>query len=364
MNKLASFLCVLLLVGGLFAAAVPDLDPVPVAITNNAVATMKMRGDLYIYSVMGVGEKKTWDAVASAGFVFDNDTGTWTPIHAVPGTTGRIDATAIGLNGRVYLMGGSIVDAQGHETPVPDLNIYASDAEEWLRGADLPVPVTDAVSGLHRDRYVYVIGGRSRSGPVNDVQVYDLSSNSWQSATPLPGAPTFGGAGTVINDTIIYVDGATSYRSGDVSNACWIGKIEKKNPYHITWTQLPAHPGQPGFRIAAGASERDNKVYFMGGSSSATNYKGMMADGKMAQPFPMTFAFDLKPKTWEVINPQTAHVPMGNHVLVATEQGLVLIGGTDADGKVSKQMRIISKGKQVEAPAAPPKDVPTTEPQK
>jgi N-acetylneuraminic acid mutarotase len=344
MNKSASLVCVLALSGFLLAAAVPTLEPLPAPVSNNAIASMKVRGDLYIFSLMGIGEKRSWDAVSNAGYIFDNDTGGWTSIHGVPGTTGRIAAMAAAENGRVYLAGGAVVDAQSGVTPVPDLNIYAQDAEEWLRGADLPVGVADAVIGTYRERYIYVIGGRSRSGPVNNVQVYDLTDNSWESATPTPGAPVFGQAGAVLDDTIVVVDGATS-TTGDISNACWLGKIDRKNPLKISWSKLPPHPGQPGFNIAAGAWQRDNRVYFLGGTAVVTNYKGEGPDGKIPQPSPMTFALNLKTKNWEVVNPNVPHVTLDNRFLIPTEQGLVVIGGTEPDGKVTKSMRVIPRGK-------------------
>ena len=343
MNKRAFLPFVLLFSCFMLAATAPELDPLPVAVSNNAVASMKAHGDLYIFSLMGIGEKRTWDAVTSAGYVFDNDTGVWTLLHPVPGTTGRIAAMAQAENGRVYLMGGAVVDSQGAETPVPDLNIYAMDAEEWLRGNDLPVGVADAVVGSYRERYIYVIGGRSRSGPVNDVQVYDLSSNSWEKATPAPGAPVFGQAGAILGDTIVYVDGATSTKGSNVSSACWIGKIDHKNPLKITWSKLPDHPGTPGFRMAAGDSLRDDKIYFLGGTAVPTNHKGEGPDGKLAQPLDASFDFNMKSKAWDLINTHVPHPTMDNHTLIASEQGLVVIGGTEADGKVSPRMRIVAK---------------------
>jgi N-acetylneuraminic acid mutarotase len=343
MNKLCFLGLFLLLPCIVFAAALPELDPLPAPVTNNAVTTMKLHGDLYIFSLMGIGTDKTWNAVTGTGNVFDNDSGTWGKLHAVPGTAGRIDAMAAAYNGRVYLIGGSVVDAQGGEMPVPDLNIYAQDAEEWLRGADLPVAVSDAVIGIYHERYIYVIGGHSKTGAVNIVQVYDLSSNAWENATPMPGEGVFGNAGAILGDTIVYVDGANS--AGGISNACWIGKIDHKNPLKISWKKLPAHPGQPGFRIAAGAWERDNRVYFLGGTPVPTNYKGEGSDGKVPEAFPMSFAFNIKTNSWEIVNPKTPHVRTGVHVLVPTEQGLVLVGGTESDGKVSAKIRIIPREK-------------------
>ena len=38
-----------------------------------------------------------------------------------------------------------------------------------------------------------------------------------------------------------------------VSDECWMGKIDHKDPNKIEWSKLPAHPGPGRFGIVAGA---------------------------------------------------------------------------------------------------------------
>src|ERR1700733_2085826 len=98
-----------------------QLDSLPQPVSNNAVALLKSgRSDL-LFSFMGVGPKKTFDAIVSAGYALDTSTGEWTELTPVPGT-GRIAAVAVGARGHVYLFGGYVVDAQGNETTVADVN--------------------------------------------------------------------------------------------------------------------------------------------------------------------------------------------------------------------------------------------------
>src|SRR5512135_2797415 len=92
-----------------------QLDSLPQPVSNNAVAALKSgRRDL-VFSLMGIGPKKTWDAITSSGYALDTSTGEWTELTRVPGT-GRIAAVAAGARGRVFLFGGYVVDAQGNET--------------------------------------------------------------------------------------------------------------------------------------------------------------------------------------------------------------------------------------------------------
>ena len=203
----------LIVLGGFVFAEEPvKFEPLPVPLTNNAVASIKSRGALYLYSFMGMGAKKTWDATSNAAYVLDPETGKWAAAHPVPGTVGRLAASAIGAREHVFLFGGYVVDAQGGETTLSDVNVYEPLTDRWFRAEDMLTPVDDAVVGVYRDRYIYVVGGWSKTDAVHDVQLYDAQKNKWSQATPIPGTPVFGHAGAVVGDTIVYIDGAQRIR--------------------------------------------------------------------------------------------------------------------------------------------------------
>jgi Kelch motif len=324
-----------------------SLPPLPAPVSNNAVATLKSHGDWVLYSLMGIGAAKTWDAVTNKASISEAGLDKWYPIHPVPGPAGRIAAAAAGVNGRVYLFGGLVVDAQGRSRVVPDVNIFDPDTEHWLRGADIPVPVGDAALGVYRDRYIYLIGGRSSQGEAADVQVYDSDKGKWMKGTPMPAA-MFGHSGTIVEDTIVYVGGAYVDRTGAqpkvaTSDQCWMGKIDHHDPAKIEWSKLPPHPGGAQFRIAAGGSEKDDKIYFSGGSAEPYNYSGIGYDGKPVEPSAVTFAFDLRGSKWEVINANTPNPVMDEHQLLVFPDALVLLGGMEKGQQVSARATILSK---------------------
>src|SRR5260370_22838739 len=91
----------------------------------------------------------------------------------------------------------------------------------------MPIAVDTAVTGVAHDRFVYLIGGRSPGGPVNNVQVYDVEKNSWTQATPFPGTPVFGLAGGVAREVIVIIDGPQQGAAG--------------GPRY-----MPCEPGRPG----------------------------------------------------------------------------------------------------------------------
>jgi N-acetylneuraminic acid mutarotase len=350
MKKCLGFILLILLCGFLFAADQPKFEPLPVPLSNNAVASVKSRGSLLLYSMMGIGPKKTWDATSNSAYMLDSEAeiGKWVEVRSVPGTVGRLAATAVGAREHIFLFGGYVVDAQGGETTLRDVNAYEPLTDRWFRAEDMPIAVDDSVGGLYRDRYIYLVGGWSKTDAVHDVQVYDAEKNTWAQATPIPGTPVFGHAGAVVGDTIVYIDGAYKNPAGGqpkyiASDECWIGKIDHHDRLKIQWTKLPSHPGTARYRIAAGGSEKDQKIYFSGGTDNPYNYDGMGYNGVPAEPSPVTFAFNLRSGKWETINEHTPQPTMDHRGLMVLPDELVIAGGMEKGQQVTSRVALLPK---------------------
>ncbi|MGC2196053.1 MAG: kelch repeat-containing protein [Terriglobales bacterium] len=326
-------------------AAFAQLAPLPVPVSDNAVASAKAGKHEGLYSFMGIGAKKTWDSITNRAFVLDLNAGKWSELRPVPGPAGRIGASAISARGQILLLGGYTVDGHGGEITVSDVSVYEPAGQRWYRGTDLPVAVHDAVVGVYRDRYLYVVGGGSRRDAVSNVQVYDIEKDKWQPATAIPGAAVFGHAGGVLDDTIVYVDGVHRNAEGSyvASDECWIGKIDHKDIAKIQWTKLPEHPGTARYRIAAGASEKEHKIYFSGGSDTPYNYNGIGYDGHPAEPSAVTFAFDARSGQWQTVNEDTPDPTMDHRGLLVTREGLVLVGGMEKGQQVTDNLKVIPR---------------------
>jgi N-acetylneuraminic acid mutarotase len=324
-----------------------QVDPLADPISDNAVAALRVHWQLLLFSFMGMGEKKNADAITNTAFSLDATEGNWSAIHPVPGTAGRIGAMAASVRDQVYLFGGYVVYAQGGEMVVPDVSSYQPSHDRWFRIADIPKPVADSVIGVYRDRWIYLVGGRSNAGVVNDVQVYDVEKDRWAPATPIPGPAVFGHAGGLVGETIVYVDGARENPAGSpkyvASDECWMGKIDHHDKTKIQWSKLPNHPGAARYRIAGGGSETDQKVYFAGGTDNPYDYNGIGFDGKPSEPSPVTFDFNLHTKKWETINDNTPDPTMDHRGLLVTHEGLVLIGGMEKGQKVTTRVTLLSK---------------------
>jgi N-acetylneuraminic acid mutarotase len=244
-------------------------------------------------------------------------------------------------------MGGFVVDSQGSEITIPDVNVYEPGARRWSRGKDIAVPVDSAVSGVTHDHFVYLIGGRSTKGPVNNVQIYDLEKDSWTQATPFPGSPAFGMAGGIAGEEIVIVDGAKPGQGSSpryvASDECWLGKIDHKDPTRIEWSKLPAHPGTARFGIAGAGSNRDHKIYFSGGTTTPHDYKSISYDGNPPQVSSIIFAFDLRTNHWETIEEHSDDAPADGRGLVESPVGPVLLGGMDKDFAVTTKVTLLPK---------------------
>lgn len=331
------------------AGVAEELEPLPSPITNNAVTSVHIQGTDLIYSLMGLGPEKAWNSVSNTVNAFNVRYDKWTTVRAVPGS-GRLGASAVSARDQVFVLGGFVPDKSGLQAIVGDLSIYDPIGLRWYRGPDLLTEVRDAVAAVYHDRYIYVVGGFSKKGPTNEVQMYDVESQRWQQATPTPGAPVFGHAGGVVGDSIIYVDGAIKNPNGSkppyvASDQCWIGKIDHHHPEKITWSKLPPHPGEARYRIAGGGSDRDNRAYFVGGSATVYDYNGIGIDGTPAEPSDVVFDYNVKSNSWETIPAKGVPAAMDHRGLVVTDDGLIVVGGMRKDQKVTNAVSFLPKGK-------------------
>jgi N-acetylneuraminic acid mutarotase len=345
MKKFFVLAAVIFCAGLLPGAEERTLAPMPAAVSGNAVASL--REGLDLFSMMGVGPRKTWDDVTSRVFVLHLNAGKWFEGHPVPGLLGRVNAAAVSAKAReIVLMGGFMLDAQGTERPVADVNVYEASIRQWSRAKDLPVAVDSAVAGV-QDRFVYLIGGRSANGPVNNVQVYDAIKDNWSQATPFPGTPAFGQAGGVADGDIVVVDGAKTGPSGGpryvASNECWLGKIDHKHPEKIEWKKLPPHPGTARFGISSGGSDRYKKIYFTGGTATPHDYKGIAYDGNPAEISPLTFVYDVHGEKWETLSDNTYDPRGDGRGVLITPYGPVVVGGMAEGLAVTSRVTLLPR---------------------
>jgi len=306
----------------------------PAPVSNNAVASVATEDGISVFSFLGMDSTKLWSGVTTAAYRWDVGSGDgWRYLSPVPGP-GRLAATAQAMAGKVYVIGGYTVAEDGTERSVPTVDVFDAETESWSRGADIPVPTDDAVSGVWRDSLIVLVSGWHDGSNVADVQWYDPVEDRWSSASPIEGTPVFGHTGAVSGDRIIYVDGAQVVEGTPrfvPDTAAWQGTVDRADPARIRWSQVAMHPGPVLYR-SAGAALGDVAL-FLGGSHNPYNFNGIGYDGVPSEPLHQVLA--LWPSgDWTALEPPPV-ATMDHRQLGVAGGRVFLVGGMESGQHVS-----------------------------
>jgi N-acetylneuraminic acid mutarotase len=274
----------------------------PQPITNNAVAAIEIDGRVSVFSFAGMDSTKLWRGVTNVAYRWDTGDAVWREIEPVPGP-GRLASTAQVIGGRIYMLGGYTVAEDGSEKSLPDVAIYDPVAESWSRGADIPVPTDDAVSGVWHGQRIVLVSGWHDSGNIRDVQTYDPATNIWTATTPIAGNPVFGHTGAITGDHIVYVDGTAVVERRprfQIDTASWVGTIDAVDPANVVWTPAAPHPGPPLYRAAAAVI--GSYALFIGGTDNPYNYDGIGYDGAPSEPIRQLLAYAPELDIWDTMS--------------------------------------------------------------
>ena len=308
--------------------------PLPVPVTNNAVAAGRVGRDTWVFSALGVDSTKRWSGITRRAHAWNSGTRQWRALPDVPGTVGRLASTAQVVRGRLVLLGGYTVDSIGAERSVPSVDLFDPTAMRWSAGAPIPVPVDDAVSGVWRDSLIFVVSGWHDTDNVQDVQLYDVSRDRWSTATPIPGRGVFGHTGSLVGNTIVFVDGAARQPSGPkyaLVPQVWLGHIDPSRPTAIRWEAGPAHPGPALYRAAAAPC--GSRVIIAGGTANPYNYNGIGYDTHPSEPLATVLEFDTARGAWRARASLTT-ATMDHRGLVRVGREGWIIGGMHAAQRV------------------------------
>ncbi|BDS13387.1 T9SS C-terminal target domain-containing protein [Aureispira anguillae] len=253
----------------------------PEPITNNAVVEGVVNGTTtYIYTFGGLDSTKLYSGIHLRSYRYNTLTNVWDTIAPLPDTLGKIAAAASRVKDKIYIIGGYHVYANGSEASSDKVHIYDVNTNAYLLdGANIPIPIDDQVQAVWRDSLIYVITGWTNSGNSPAVQIYNPSSNSWQSGTSVGNNnifKSFGASGTIIGDTIYYFGGASMAGSFNVQTYFRRGIIDPNNPTQINWSSF-TWMNAKGYRMAATTVLGD--VFWLGGAAITYNYNGIAYNG-------------------------------------------------------------------------------------
>ncbi len=330
----------------------------PEPVTNNAVVKVDTIKGSYLLSFMGLGAKKSYDAVHNKVWALNiNPRGKdskrlnanvshWQAKSPVPSSlsqSGRLASVAVGVDGMAYIFGGYTVDQAHNEVSSPDNFRYDVVTDTYYPISATPVAVDDAIALVYHHRYVYLISGWHNDGNVNLVQIYDVQTDSWQQGSPFLGQPVFGHAGAIVADNILLCDGVKvdvhpdKRRTFSAQPACYHGTIDKDEVHKIDWRSV-AHPtGVARYRMAGVGDSATNSAIFVGGSDNPYNYDGIGYNGKPAKPSKQIWRYDFAQDKWQVTEMDNA--TMDHRGLLPIAEGdkrhFVTLGGMVENQKVS-----------------------------
>jgi len=325
--------------------AVPKL---PAAVSNNAVAGLRVGGETRLYSFLGLGAGKQWHDITRAAYRWSEGASRWTELPPVPVPQGRLASISAVAGGRIYLFGGYTVAEDGHEVSTPEVLRFDPAKETWSAVLAMPVPVDDSVAVVLDDRYIYLISGWHMDRNVALVQVYDAREDRWAQATPFPGEPVFGHAGALLGRSLVVCDGVIltvrgRKREFTASDACWRGDIDADNPLRIDWRRIASHPGAPRYRMGTAAAEAQGLLLFAGGSENPYNFDGIGYDRQPSLASARVQGYSPSLERWYTLPPLP--VPSMDHRGMPSVDGrFYLIGGMRDGQQVAADVLVYTLG--------------------
>ena len=170
--------------------------------------------------------------------IYDPATDVWTTGASVPENRRRGAAGAVLHQGAIFVVCGIVEGHLGHFVPWVDR--YDLATNEWTPLADAPRP-RDHFQAVVVSNQIVAAGGRVSSGKtkqvfqltVPQVDIYDISSNSWRTLDqPLP-TPRAGCFAVAVGDHVVIAGG----ESGTQGEAHY--EVEAFDLQRNTWKSLP-----------------------------------------------------------------------------------------------------------------------------
>ncbi|MCU0432836.1 MAG: T9SS type A sorting domain-containing protein [Bacteroidia bacterium] len=334
---------------------VQPVATMPARIANNAVCEGRAGNSLYAFSYGGIDTSLIWSGITRRAFRYNVAANSWDTIAPLPDTLGKIASSASCIGDTVYIIGGYHVFANGNEISSNKVHRYVISANAYIAdGAPVPVAIDDQVQAVFADSLIYVITGWSNTANVNNVQIYNVRTNTWAAGTPVPNAGNyrvFGASGVIQGHTIYYYGGAGNGTNFPATTFIRKGIIDAQNPTQITWSIADTVTATPGYRTAAAGFRYAPQVNFspvwMGGSNVSYNFNALAYNGSgTVQPAGKILQLDAAAPGWTVCT--GTGLPMDQRGLAelgpyqSYDYAVLLCGGIDSNRRVTDAAYLVT----------------------
>lgn len=245
---------------------------------------------------------------------YDPATNEWRDLPFMPYVASHAGAAAV--EGKIYHVGGFVANVHvgAHD------RVYEFDtaAESWRQVASLSAPRGSA-GVVALDGRIHAIGGRDPNLDVVDThEIYDPATDSWTTAAPLPVARDH--LGIAVFDGKIHVFGG---RTGATSAN--IARHDVYDPATDSWTEA-ASLNVP--RSAGASFEMDGKLFYAGGECKTP-------DEEIRRTFDEVEVYDPASDSWT----ELPLMPEGRHataVSVIDGEALIIGGNAGCGGDMRR----------------------------
>ena len=319
---------------------VTQMASMPMKISNNSVVEAFPNGQPFVYSFGGIDSTKVFSGITNKSFKYNVTTNIWYTIPNLPDPMTKIAAAASYVNGKIYIIGGYTVFANGNEVSSNKIHIFDPVADTFLaNGVNIPVPIDDHVQCAYKDSLIYVVSGWSNTTNVKNVQIYDTYLNTWTQATQVPFNEyrIFGATGSILGDTIYYFGGASRIGNFPATNILRKGAINPLNPTQITWSF--SRPDLSVYSYRSASSIINDKLVWFGGSSNTYNYNGIAYNGAGGVP-PSNWTISYNPTldSLETASPMFGQIPMDLRGLASINDSVkYIVGGMENNQQVTNK---------------------------
>jgi N-acetylneuraminic acid mutarotase len=226
-------------------------------------AAVGLNGKLYVFG----GSTAPFTGAVPDARVYDPASGQWMALS--PMNAARGGATARAIGNKIYVVGGLDVDGASLDT----MEIYDPATDDWTDGPSMAVrrdnPGSAAVNGK-----LYVFGGRTReasgmevNGTLNSLEEFDPLTNQWTTKANMPTGRRTMSVGT-LNGRIQVIGGERTASGGTFE------VNEEYDPATDTWRALQGR--SPGRHGAAYATIGDTLYIAVGGITGGTSTSNLL----------------------------------------------------------------------------------------
>jgi len=188
-----------------------------------------------------------------------------------PMPTARSGCAVASYQGKIYVIGGTVgITTNLVSEFTGTVEVYDPTTDTWETKTPMPTPRADLRASVV-DGKIYLIGGKERWGEESlyhelDVnEVYDPVNDSWTTASPMP-VPAFGYASAVV-DAKIYVFGGARQLSTGFNDLTSVGFTQVYDVKNNTWSNKASIPVAVSYATAeaTGGLTAPKRVYLVGG---------------------------------------------------------------------------------------------------